>query len=142
MKILIQKLHSDAKIPAYAHADDAGMDIYTVVEVTLQPGERKAVATGIAMQIPNGCVGLIWDKSGRALHDGIHTLSGVVDAGYRGEIKVIVLNVSSQPVTILAGEKIAQLLIQSVLSPIIEEVLQLDESSTRGIEGFGSTGLV
>lgn len=140
MNICIKKLYPDSRLPTYAHSDDAGMDMYAHENVTLAPGERHAVTTGIAMAIPEEYVGLVWDKSGRALHDGLTTLAGVVDASYRGEIQIVLLNCTDKPVMISFGEKIAQLLIQPVLHAVLEEVDELPQTS-RGTGGFGSTGL-
>lgn len=142
MNLFIKKLQPDAKMPLYAHAGDAGMDLFANEDCALQIGERAAVGTGIAMQIPEGFVGLIWDKSGRAVNEGMTTMAGVVDAGYRGEVKVALVNLGQTTVTIKKHQKIAQLLIQPVVSPTLTEVEELTEESSRGIGGFGSTGVV
>ncbi len=140
MQLSIKKLHPEAKLPTRAHTSDAGLDLYSVEDMVLAPGQRHGVATGIALAIPSGYVGLVWDKSGVALNGGITCLGGVVDAQYRGEVKVIVLNTSDVPYEIKSGQKIAQLLIQEVALPEIVEVENLDDT-TRGDGGFGSTGL-
>lgn len=140
MEINVQKINPNAKIPAYAHIGDAGMDIFSLEDVCLEPGERHATATGIALQIPSDHVGLIWDKSGRALQEGLKVMAGVIDAGYRGEIRVVVTNVGKKTIFIKKHEKIAQMLIQPVVSPLIKEVPTLS-NSVRGANGFGSTGL-
>lgn len=140
MTIPVQRLHPDATLPTYAHPGDAGMDVYSNEEVTLQPRERKAVSTGISMAVPEGYVALVWEKSGRALKEGLSTMAGVVDAGYRGEVMIVVLNVSETPIQISRGQKLAQILIQPVVSGMIQEVESLEDSS-RGTGGFGSTGL-
>ncbi len=139
MKLLIKKLHPEAKVPAFAHATDAGLDLCTVGDVTLAPGERKSIATGIAMAIPEGYVGLVWDKSGIAYKGGLKTLGGVIDAGYRGEIFVGLLNTSDAPYTFTAGHKVAQILIQAIVQPELVEADQLPEAD-RGEKAFGSTG--
>jgi dUTP pyrophosphatase len=139
MKLLIKKLHPEAKVPAFAHATDAGLDLCTVGDVTLAPGERKSIATGIAMAIPEGYVGLVWDKSGIAHKGGLKTLGGVIDAGYRGEIFVGLLNTSDTPHTFTAGHKVAQILIQAIVQPELVEADQLPEAD-RGEKAFGSTG--
>ena len=139
MKLLIQKLHADAKLPERAHEDDAGMDLFSQEDVVLLPAERRLVKTGIAMAIPSGFVGLIWDKSGLAAKAGVTTLGGVVDAGYRGEVQVIMMNLSQESHHIAVGDKIAQMLIQAVALPSIEEATELPEA-LRGDNGFGSTG--
>ena len=94
MKLLIQKLDSSAKLPEYAHIGDAGMDIYTNEEYILKPNERHLFGTGVKMAIPLGYVALVWDKSGLAVNNGIKTMAGVIDEGYRGEIKVLIINLS------------------------------------------------
>lgn len=147
MKIGIKKLNLNAKIPSYAHGTDAGMDLYYSTEgvenIVIAPGARVVIETGIAMAIPPGYVGLIWDKSGIATKQGLKVLGGVVDAGYRGEVMVGLLNTSNDIVTIQPDQKIAQMLIQPVVHPHIEIVygeLPAAEDE-RGNGGFGSTGL-
>ncbi|MGK2848772.1 MAG: dUTP diphosphatase [Minisyncoccota bacterium] len=140
MNLLVKKVYPDAKLPTRAHADDAGLDVYTLEECVLAPMERRAVSTGIALAIPSGFVGLLWDKSGVTLKAGVKTMGGVIDAGYRGEVKVIMINLSNEPYNIEKGAKIAQLLIQEVALSKICEVTDLDDT-IRGEQGFGSTGL-
>jgi dUTP pyrophosphatase len=140
MTIKIKKLTSDAILPRYALSGDAGMDFFSNEEVALMPGERKLVSTGISMAIPNGYVGLIWDKSGLAAKNGIKTMAGVIDAGYRGEIKILLHNLSMEEFKIEKGMKISQMLIQPVESKKLLEVEDLEETE-RGDGGFGSTGL-
>ena len=135
----IKKLDPDAIIPQYAHTDDAGMDFYAIETIALKPGERIGVSTGLAIEIPEGYVGLVWDKSGISINDGIKTLGGVIDAGYRGEIKIGIINLSSTDYVLKKGHKIAQILIQKVEQPDIIEVRELSDSE-RGKNGFGSTG--
>ena len=139
MQIQIKKLHPKAKLPNFAHATDAGMDLCTVEDFTLEPRERKSVPTGIAMAVPAGYVALIWDKSGIAHKRGIKSLGGVVDAGYTGEIFAGMVNTGSEPQSFAVGDKIAQLLIQKVEHPEIIEVDELDDTA-RGEGRFGSTG--
>ena len=117
------------------------MDFYALETTTILPQERKTVPTGIRMAIPSGYVGLIWDKSGIALKHGMTTIGGVIDAGYRGEITILLHNLSTQPFTIEKGKKIAQMLIQPVEQKEIIEVPELDMNTQRGQGGFGSTGL-
>ncbi len=138
MKLKVKKMSPDAKLPLRGHKGDAGMDLFSVSAYTLQKGEIYAVPTGICVEIPRGFVGLIWDKSGVSLK-GAHRLAGVVDAGYRGEIKVVMVNLGQISFVIEKGMKIAQLLIQTVEEPEIVEVEDLEDSS-RGEGGFGSTG--
>jgi dUTP pyrophosphatase len=139
MNIKVKKLHPDAIIPNIAHEGDAGADLFAVESVTLNPGERAQVSTGLSLELPLGFVSLIWDKSGISHKEGIKTLGGVIDCGYRGEYKIGVVNLSEKPYTFEKGHKIAQLLIQRVESPIFEEVEELSDTS-RGGGGFGSTG--
>lgn len=139
MRLAIKKLYPDAKVPQFALAHDAGLDLCAREAIELVPGERKGIPTGIALAIPEGYVGLIWDKSGVALRRGLKTMGGVIDAGYRGEVVVIAKNLSEETLSFSAGEKVAQILIQKVEHPDIEEVSELPESE-RGEGGFGSTG--
>jgi len=139
MELKVKKIHPAAKLPVYGHPGDAGMDLFACVDRTLTPGELFPVPTGIQMAIPSGFVGLIWDKSGVSLK-GVHRLAGVVDAGYRGEVQVVMINLGREPYEIMAGMKIAQMLIQPVASAEIRESEALDDTS-RGEGGFGSTGL-
>ena len=139
MQLFIKKLHPDATVPRFAHANDAGLDLYTVVDVTIVPGERATIPTGIALQIPPGCVGLIWDKSGIAQKGGLKSLGGVIDAGYRGEIFVGLINTGAEPYKFTTGQKVAQMLIQKIEQPEIIVVDDLEDSE-RGTGAFGSTG--
>jgi len=139
MRIKIMKLHPDAIIPKYAHPGDAGMDLYSIEPVVLAPGERKSIPTGIAMEIPDGYVGLIWDKSGLSHRFGLKTLGGVIDSIFRGELQVGVINLSKEPIKFDKGHKIAQLLIQKIEIAELDETDEISDSS-RGDKGFGSTG--
>ena len=139
MKLKIKKLHPDAKIPHYAHNDDAGFDLFAIQDVTLKKGERAMIPTGIAMEIPSEHVGLVWDKSGLAMKHGIKTLGGVVDSQYRGEIIIGVINLSTEDYTFLKGHKVAQMIIQKKEFVDFEEVKELSDT-TRGEGGFGSSG--
>ncbi len=140
MKIRVKKLHPDAKVPAFAHPGDAGMDLYSVEDMVLAPGERGSVPTGIAIELPDGYVSLVWDKSGPSHKFGVKTLGGVLDSGYRGEYLIGLINLGQEPFEIRKGQKIAQLLIQKVERPEIEETDELGDTS-RGAGGFGSTGV-
>jgi dUTP pyrophosphatase len=135
----IKKLNKDAKLPNYARAGDAGLDIYSIKDVILKPGERKAVRTGISCEIPCGYAFFVWDKSGLALREGIKTMAGVIDAGYCGEYQIVILNLSLKPYKIKKGEKIAQMILQKLETVEVEEVDELSESE-RGKGGFGSSG--
>jgi dUTP pyrophosphatase len=139
MKLLIKRVHPDAKIPSYAHPGDAGMDLFALERTALKPGERLAVRTGVSMEIPEGHVGLIWDKSGIAIKNGLKTLGGVVDAGYRGEVLIGMINLSQTEYIFEAGHKVAQVLIQKIERPDVEEASELSDTS-RGHGAFGSTG--
>ena len=138
MKLKVKKMSPDAKLPSYGHKGDAGLDLFSSTDSVLEVGAVYAVPTGIKVEIPGGYVGLIWDKSGISLK-GVHRLAGVVDAGYRGEVKVVMINWGQSPFIIEKGMKIAQLLIQPIVEVEVEEVEDL-EDSTRGEGGFGSTG--
>ena len=139
LEIQIKKVEADAKIPDQPYEGDAGFDLYAQEEVTLEPMERTGVRTGIALAIPKGYVGLIWDKSGIAIKTGHKTLAGVIDAGYRGEVLAGIINLSDKPHTFSKGDKVAQMLIQKVEEIKIQEVENLDETE-RGEKGFGSSG--
>jgi len=139
MELKVKRIHPEAKLPVYGHPGDAGMDLFAVVDRTIAPGEVFAVPTGIQVAIPAGFVGLIWDKSGISLK-GVHRLAGVVDAGFRGEVQVVMINLGTGPFTVGKGMKIAQMLIQPVAAVAIIDSDTLDDTS-RGDGGFGSTGL-
>jgi dUTP pyrophosphatase len=139
MKIKIKKIHPDAQIPKYAHEGDAGMDLYINEPVELEPGERKSIPLGISVEIPEGYVGLMWDKSGLSHKYGIKSFGGVIDSGYRGEIHAGVMNLSDKYFKFEKGHKIAQLLIQKIENVDFEEVKELSNTS-RGEGGLGSTG--
>lgn len=139
MNIKVKKLHPDAILPHIAHEGDAGCDLFAIESITLNPGERGQVPTGLALELPFGHVALIWDKSGLSHKAGIKTLGGVIDSGYRGEILVGVINLGTESYTFEKGHKVAQFLIQKVETPIFEEVIELSDTS-RGENGFGSTG--
>jgi len=139
VKIKIKKLNPDAIIPKYSHVGDAGMDLFSVEkDFILKPNHRAVVKTGLSIEFPKDYVALIWDKSGLA-KEGITNLAGVGDSGYRGEYKIVLINLSSKNYEIKKGQKIAQLLIQKIETAEIEEVEELSET-TRGDGGFGSTG--
>ena len=138
MELKVKKIHKDAKLPSYGHVGDAGLDLFSVMGCVLKGGEARAIATGIQVAIPDGYVGLIWDKSGISLKN-IHRLAGVVDSGYRGEIKVVMTNLGTEAYSIEKGMKIAQMLIQPVSKVKVVDSEVLDDTS-RGENGFGSTG--
>lgn len=139
MQLKIKKLNENAKVPNFAHDDDAGMDLFCSEEITLESHVPTQVSTGIALEIPEGHVGLIWDKSGLSHKFALKTLGGVIDSGYRGEIKVGMFNLGKESHIFNVGDKVAQILIQKVEHPEILEVDELDNTE-RGEGGFGSTG--
>lgn len=139
MIIKFKKIHPKAKIPSYALEGDAGMDVFSVEKKTIKFGEVRVIKTGIDIELPTGTVGLIWDKGGLAAKNGIHTMGGVFDENYRGEIGVTLTNLSKTPHTFEVGDKIAQLLIQKIEYPKVQVVKKLSESN-RGKKRFGSTG--
>lgn len=137
------RLHPAAVIPTYAHPGDAGADLVSIETVEIQPGERTLVKTGLAIQIPIGYVGLVHPRSGLAIKQGLSVINtpGTIDAGYRGEIMVGLINHDrSTPITLEAGSRIAQLLIQKVEHATFELVAELDDS-VRDVGGIGSTGV-
>lgn len=139
MKIKVKKLHKDAKLPTHGHPGDAGVDFYAVETVTFAPGAQERVHTGIAIEIPEGYVGLIWDKSSISFNLGLKVFGGVIDAGYRGEIIMCLLNSSSKEVVLEKGHKIAQMIIQKFEHCDILKVNELSET-IRGVRREGSTG--
>ena len=138
-QIPVARLNDKAKTPTKAHKSDAGWDLYAVDSTVIDEHQRKTIETGIALEIPDGYVGLIWPRSGLSVKQGIDVLAGVVDSGYRGEIKVCLLNTSSLPVEIEAGDRIAQILIQPVSQMEMIAVDTLSDTE-RGEGGFGSSG--
>lgn len=126
--------------PTYAHPGDAGFDLRAAEELVIEPGARKLTPTGLRLAIPEGFVGLVWDRSGLAVKHGVHCLAGVIDSGYRGEVKVVLQNLGGKAFTVERGMRIAQLLVQPVISAELVRVDNLEET-TRGEGGFGSTGL-
>ena len=140
MPIKVKLLNEDAKIPYRANPSDAGADLFASEDAIIQPLERKAISTGISIEIPSDYYGRIAPKSGHALKSGIDVLAGVVDASYRGEVKVILFNTdSNSSFNISKGDKIAQLIIEACFNFDFEKTENLS-STTRGSGGFGSTG--
>ncbi|MDI6900358.1 MAG: dUTP diphosphatase [Anaerosomatales bacterium] len=143
MRLEIKRIDPDLPLPRYAHEGDAGLDLYAADDVTLAPFERALVATGIAVAIPEGHAGFVQPRSGLAIRQGLSLVNtpGLIDSHYRGEIKVIAINLDpATPVVIKRGDKIAQLVIQPVDRVELEEREDLDET-VRGEGGFGSTGV-
>ncbi|HVL64291.1 MAG TPA: dUTP diphosphatase [Actinomycetota bacterium] len=142
MRIPVVRLDRDLPLPSYAHPGDAGLDLIAAEDVTLKPGDRHAVRTGLALAIPEGHAGFVHARSGRAMKEGLAlpNAPGLIDAGYRGEVKVLLTNLDpSEPIHIKRGQKIAQLVIQRVEEARLEEVEELPDSM-RGHGGFGSSG--
>lgn len=143
MRLAIRRLDPDLPLPGYAHVGDAGMDLYASEDVTLEPHQRALVPTGIAVAIPEGYAGFVQPRSGLAIKQGLSLVNapGLIDSHYRGEIKVIAVNLDAQTsISIRRGDKIAQFVIQAVVRADLDEVSQLDET-IRGEGGFGSTGI-
>lgn len=142
LEVLVSRLDPDLPLPAYAHPGDAGADLLTAVDVTLAPGERALVPTGLAVALPEGYVALVHPRSGLAARHGLSIVNtpGTVDAGYRGEIKVMLINHDPrEPIELRRGDRIAQLVIQRVERARFTEVAELPDS-VRGAGGYGSTG--
>lgn len=142
VQVLVHRLDPDLPMPSYAHPGDAGADLMTTVDITLAPGERQLVPTGIAVALPPGFVGLVHPRSGLAARHGLSIVNapGTIDSGYRGEIKVLLVNTDrSESITLARGDRIAQLVIQRYEHAIFTETDSLDESA-RGVGGYGSTG--
>jgi dUTP pyrophosphatase len=140
--IELLRLDPEIPVPQRAHESDAGVDLCTTVDVTIEPGERVLVGTGIAVALPVGTVGLIHPRSGLAAKSGLSVVNtpGTIDAGYRGEIKVCLINHDPRtPIDIRRGDRIAQLLVQRVELVSFVEVDSLDDTS-RGVGGHGSSG--
>ena len=142
VEVLITRTDPDVPVPAYAHPGDAGADLVTTVDVHLEPGERALVPTGVAIALPDGYVALVHPRSGLAARFGVSIVNapGTVDAGYRGEIKVLLVNLDPHdPVDLRRGDRVAQLVIQRVEKARFVEVDRLP-GSARGDGGYGSTG--
>ena len=142
MHVSILRLDPEIPLPAYAHPGDAGLDLVSAVDVDIAPGQRVLVATGIAIAIPEGYAGFVQPRSGRALREGLSLVNtpGLIDSHYRGEVKVIAINLDPRDtIHIHRGDKIAQLVVQLVESVELIEVAELDVT-VRGEGGFGSSG--
>jgi dUTP pyrophosphatase len=141
--IRVKKLDPNATIPTYGSAEAAGADLYACLSepVTIEPGETAWISTGISLEVPKGCAGLVYARSSLGVKRGLAPANkvGVIDSDYRGEIKVVLLNHGKEAQTIQHGERVAQFVITPVLTPAYEEVSELSDTD-RGIGGFGSTG--
>jgi dUTP pyrophosphatase len=145
--LAVVRLDRDLPMPSRAHDGDAGVDLLSAQDVELAPGQRALVPTGVAVAIPHGMVGLVHPRSGLAARVGLSIVNspGTIDAGYRGEIKVALINTDLQtPITVHRGDRIAQLLVQRVELPELVEVASFDEAglaeTSRGVGGHGSSG--
>jgi len=139
MQIKVKKLNEEAKLPTHGHPGDAGMDFYALEDVVFLPGKQNRVRTGVAVEIPEGCVGLIWDKSSVSFNFGLKIMGGVIDAGFRGELTMSLFNTSDKEVILEKGHKVAQMIIQKFEHCDILEVDAISET-VRGEGREGSTG--
>jgi len=143
VRLTLKRLDPELPLPRYAHEGDAGLDLYSAATVDIAPGHRVLIPTGIAVGIPAGFAGFVQPRSGLALRSGLSFVNtpGLIDSHYRGEIKIIAINLDTQTsISVARGDKIAQLVIQRVERMVVDEVDELDET-TRGENGFGSTGV-
>ena len=142
IKLPVKRLDASIELPSYAREGDAGLDLHAAHDATLEPGARSLVGTGLAVAIPVGFAGLVLPRSGLALGQGVTVLNapGLVDAGYRGELKVLLVNHGGAAITVRRGDRVAQLVIQRVERGEPIEVAELPPSE-RGAGGFGSTGV-
>ena len=143
MRLLISKIDPTAQLPTYAHPGDAGMDVRSLETVTLAPGARALVRTGLVFQLPPDAEAQVRPRSGLALRHGVTVLNapGTIDAGYRGEAGVVLVNLGQEPFTVEKGMKIAQVVVAPVARAEIVEVEETD-ATERGTGGFGSTGVL
>ncbi len=143
MNVKVKKLHPKAMLPTYGSPEAAGADLYACLDeaVTIEAGESYFIPTGIALEVPKGCAGLVYARSSMGAKRGLAPANkvGVIDSDYRGEIRVVLHNHSKQPQTVAPGERVAQFIITPVLTPVYEEAQELSDTS-RGTGGFGSTG--
>jgi dUTP pyrophosphatase len=141
--LAVRLLHPDAQVPARGRPHDAGYDLASVEALTVGPGERQLVGTGVAIALPSGIAGLVTPRSGLAIHQGLHPLNapGLIDPNYRGEVRVPIHNAGAEPVDIAVGDRIAQLLLVRFWAPALDVVDELPASpDERGEAGFGSSG--
>ncbi|MEX1164548.1 MAG: dUTP diphosphatase [Nitriliruptor sp.] len=140
-ELRVVRIDPDLPLPSYAHEGDAGLDLRTADDLVLAPGARAAVATGLRVAVPDGWVGLVHPRSGLAMRHGLTVANapGTIDAGYRGDLLVLLVNLGDEPVSIGRGDRIAQLLLQRVGRATVTEVGDLDDTA-RGEGGFGSSG--
>jgi dUTP pyrophosphatase len=142
VKLRVMRLDAEAQLPSRAHPGDAGLDLHAVEAAVLEPGERASIGTGIAVEIPTGNAGLVLPRSGLAARHGVSVVNapGLIDAGYRGEVRVLLLNTDPrEPFEVVPGARIAQLVVIAVELAVAVDVESL-EASERGAGGFGSSG--
>ena len=142
MTFRVRRLDARAVLPTRAYPGDAGLDLYAAEDRVLEPGQRASIGTGVSVEIPGGQAGLVLPRSGLAASHGIALVNapGLIDSGYRGELRVLLLNTDrSEAFTVAAGDRIAQLVLVRVETPAVEEVDEL-AGSERGVGGFGSSG--
>jgi dUTP pyrophosphatase len=141
-ELLVRRLHPDAQLPAGAYPGDAGLDLASVEDAVLEPGERRVVGTGLAVAIPDGHAGFVQPRSGLAARNGIAIVNspGLIDAGYRGELRVVLLNTDRRPFEIRSGDRIAQLVVLRLPDVEVQEVDELP-GSERSQRGFGSSAV-
>lgn len=142
MTLSIRRIDPAAQLPTYAHPGDAGMDVRSIETVTLRPGDRALVRTGLVFQLPPDSEAQVRPRSGLALKHGVTVLNapGTIDAGYRGEVGILLVNLGAEPFTVEKGMKVAQVVVASVARAEIVEVAETDVTE-RGADGFGSTGV-
>jgi dUTP pyrophosphatase len=140
VEVRMHRLDKTVELPTYAKKGDAAFDLRSAEEKTVKPGEKTIVKTGLSLAIPEGHVGLVWDRSGIAAKHGMHCLAGVIDSAYRGEVGVVMKNLGDCDFVIEKNMRVAQMLIQPVATAKLIEVEELEETD-RGAGGFGSTGV-
>jgi dUTP pyrophosphatase len=139
MEVKIKLLQPDTVMPVYGRDGDAGLDLFSREDMVLPPGKRHLFRLGFSVELCVGTVGLIWDRGGMATNHGIHTLAGVIDSNFRGEVCCVLYNTSAEPYTVKKGDKIAQMLIQKFERVDFKEVDELSDTS-RGAKGWFSSG--
>ena len=140
MEIEVKRISKGGVVPTRANLSDAGWDLYSAEDAIIDPGNRELISTAIALAIPENYVGLIWDRSGMAAKRGVHRFAGVIDSGYRGEVKVGLWNSSDKYHVVKKGERIAQILFQYIPPFVLTEVKNFKDDTDRGTRGFGSSG--
>jgi len=140
MKVRVKRLDSNAQLPCHMTEGDAAVDLRSVESCVIKAGQKHIVRSGLAFEIPKGYAGLVWDRSGLAAKHEIHTMAGVIDSNYRGEVRVVLKNFSDKDFEVSVGDRIAQMLIQPVQEIEVEDADELSETG-RGDNGFLSSGL-